>query len=92
MWDKLCLQRYAAVRQRIDINCVLSHLNRAETGKYIQSHLAYAGGKQDIFIDHALDDIYKESTGTPIQINRICEKILMYASQQENLPKIQKTE
>ena len=82
LWDKLRLQRYAAVRQRIDINCVLPHLDRAETGKYIQSHLDYAGGKQDIFTDRAIDDIYKESTGIPRRINRICEKSLMYASQQ----------
>ena len=29
LWDKLRMQRYAAVRQRIDINCVLPHLDRA---------------------------------------------------------------
>ena len=63
LWDKLRLQRYAAVRQRIDINCVLPHFDRAETEKYILSHLVYAGGRQDIFTDRALDDIYKESTG-----------------------------
>jgi general secretion pathway protein A len=46
LWeDKLRLKRYDAVRQRIDINCVLPHLNRAETEKYIQSHLVYAGIK-----------------------------------------------
>ncbi len=82
LWDKLRMQRYAAVRQRIDINCVLPHLDRAETERYIQSHLAYAGGRQDIFTDKALDDIYKESTGIPRRVNRICEKSLMYASQQ----------
>ena len=82
LWDKLRLQRYAAVRQRIDINCVLPHLDRAETGKYIQSHLDYAGGRQDIFTERAIDDVYKESTGIPRRINRICEKSLMYASQQ----------
>ena len=60
LWDKLRLQRYAAVRQRIDINCVLPHFDRAETEKYILSHLVYAGGRQDIFTDRALDDIYKE--------------------------------
>ena len=90
LWDKLRLQRYAAVRQqghgqrivqRIDINCVLPHFDRAETEKYILSHLVYAGGRQDIFTDRALDDIYKESTGIPRRINRICEKSLMYARQ-----------
>ena len=76
------MQRYAAVRQRIDINCALPHLGRAETRRYIRSHLNYVGGRQDIFTDKALDDIHKESTGIPRRINRICEKILMCASQQ----------
>jgi type II secretory pathway predicted ATPase ExeA len=82
LWDKLRLQRYAAVRQRIDINCVLPHLDRPETEMYINSHLNYADGRQDIFTDKALDEIYKESTGIPRRINRICDGSLMYASQQ----------
>ncbi len=82
LWDKLNLQRYAAVKQRIDMNCVLPHLDRAETEKYIQSHLTYAGGQTDIFTDAADDDVFKESTGIPRRINRICEKSLMYAFQQ----------
>jgi len=82
LWDKLKLQRYAAVRQRIDINCVIPRLDRAECDRYISSHLVYAGGKQEIFTDKAVDDIHKESAGIPRQINRICEKCLMYAFQQ----------
>lgn len=82
LWDKLKLKRYAAVRGRIDINCVLPHLDRNGTEQYINSHLSYAGGRQDLFTDKALDDIYKESTGIGRNINRICEKSLMYACQQ----------
>lgn len=82
LWDKLRFQRYAAVRQRIDINCVLPHLDRSQTERYIMSHLEYAGGKKDVFSDTAIDEIYKASTGIPRRINRICEKCLMYASQQ----------
>ena len=82
LWDKLRLQRYAAVRQRIDLSCILPHLDRAETERYIQSHLEYAGGRQDIFTDKAVDEIYRESTGIPRRINRICDRCLMYASQQ----------
>lgn len=82
LWDKLRLQRYAAVRQRIDLVCILPHLDRGETEKYILSHLAYAGGRRDIFTDRALDEIYRESTGIPRRINRICDGCLMYASQQ----------
>ena len=82
LWDKLQLQRYAAVRGRIDLSCVLAHLDRAETERYVLSHLAYARGKEDIFTDKATDEIYRESSGIPRKINRICEKSLMYASQQ----------
>lgn len=82
LWEKLKLQRYAAVRQRIDINCVLPHLDRSETASYIQSHLTYAAGRIDIFTDKALDEIHKESSGIPRRINRIAEKSLMYAYQQ----------
>ena len=38
--------------------------------------------EKDIFTDAAVDDIYKESAGIPRRINRICEKSLMYAFQQ----------
>ncbi|MGF7146335.1 type II secretory pathway predicted ATPase ExeA [Anaerotaenia torta] len=82
LWEKLKLQRYAAVRQRIDINCVLPHLDRAETERYIRSHLTYAAGREDIFTDKAFDEVHKESTGIPRSINRIAEKSLMYAFQQ----------
>lgn len=81
--NKLNLQCYAAIRQRIDINCVLPHLDRSETERYILSHLAYAGGSQDIFTSRAVDEIYRSSTGIPRTINRICEKSLMYAFQQQ---------
>lgn len=84
LWDKLKLQRYAAVRQRVDINCVLPHLERYETKQYIKSHLAYSEcPQQEIFTEKTIDDIYKESTGIPRVINRFCEKSLMYAAQQQ---------
>lgn len=82
LWtEKLCLKRYAAIRQRIDVNCVIPHLDRAETERYVHSHLVYAEGPTEIFTSKALDTITKESAGIPRVINRICEKSLMYASQ-----------
>lgn len=84
LWDqKLRLQSYAAIRQRIDMNIVLNRLDRAETGKYIAAHIAYAGVKQDLFTSGAEDEIFKVSAGIPRMINRICEKTLMYAYQQQ---------
>ena len=82
LWEeKLRFKRYAAVRQRIDINCVLPRLDRSETEKYIRSHLDYAGCDQDIFTARALDEIFRLSSGTMRIINRICEKSLMYGYQ-----------
>lgn len=82
LWDnKLKHRRYDAIRQRIDISCVLPHLDRAETAHYIDSHLRYAGCDREIFSDRAIDEIYKGSAGIPRQVNRICEKSLMYGSQ-----------
>ncbi|MFI3173391.1 MAG: AAA family ATPase [Eubacteriales bacterium] len=83
LWDsKLKLQRYAAIRQRIDIYCTLPHLDRAETERYIRAHLAYAECTQELFTSAAYDMIHHASTGIPRMINRICEKALMYACQQ----------
>lgn len=84
LWEeKLRLQRYAAIRQRIDMYCTLPHLDRAETEQYILSHMNYADGKREIFTEKALDEIYRVSTGIPRMINRICEKSLMYACQNQ---------
>lgn len=84
LWEqKLRLQKYAAIRQRIDINIVLSRLDRAETGKYITAHIGYAGSKQELFTSGAEEEVYKVSSGIPRMINRICEKTLMYAYQQQ---------
>ena len=84
LWNqKLRLQRYAAIRQRIDMNIVLPHLDRAQTESYIASHLTYAAGRTDLFTDRAVDEIFKSASGIPRMVNRVCEKTLMYASQQQ---------
>ena len=81
--QKLKLQAYEAIRQRIDMNIVLGRLDRAETGKYIAAHMAYAGAGKEIFTSGAEDEVYKISAGIPRMINRVCEKALMYACQQQ---------
>lgn len=84
LWEcKLKLHKYDAIRQRIDIYCTLPHLDRSETERYIKSHLDYSGCTQELFTEKALDEVYKTSTGIPRVINRICEKSLMYAYQQQ---------
>ncbi len=84
LWDtKLKLQRYAAIRQRIDMYCTIPPLDRADCEGYIRAHLKYAGCTQELFTDIALDRFYQLSSGIPRMINRICEKSLMYAFQHQ---------
>ena len=84
LWDqKLRLQSYAAIRQRIDMNVVLNRLDRAKTGKYIAAHMAYARVRRDLFTSGAEEAVFKVSGGITRMNNRICEKILMYVYQQQ---------
>lgn len=84
LWDqKLRLQKYTAIRQRIDMNIVLEKLDRAETSHYIAAHLAYSGCHQELFTSGAEDEIFKISKGIPRMINRVCDNCLLYASQQQ---------
>lgn len=84
LWEnKLKLQRYAAIRQRINMYCTLPHLDRSETEQYIGNHMAYSGCPQEVFTEKAVDEIHKASAGISRMINRICEKALMYAFQQQ---------
>ncbi len=81
LWERLQLQSYAAIRQRIDLQCKLNFFDRSETALYIQRHLTYAGSTQDIFSDSAIDDIYRYSSGTARLINKVCTHALMYGAQ-----------
>ena len=83
LWDqKLRYKRYAAIRQRIDITCILPHLDLSQTQMYIDSNLHYAGVNTPLFTEKAVEEICKSSTGIPRIINRVCEKCLTYAGQQ----------
>ena len=81
LWDKLKLQRYAAIRQRIDIKCEIPQYDRAQTEEYIIAHLAYADGNKEIFTEKALDEIYKYSAGSSRAINKLCTHALFFAAQ-----------
>ena len=85
LWDdKLRLQRYSAIRQRIDMYCTLTPLDRSECEAFMNKHLAYAGCTQDIFTMTAFDKVFQISGGIPRMIHRICEKSLMYAFQKQS--------
>ena len=81
LWDKLKRQSYAAIRQRIDIQCVLGRLDRAKTDEYILSQLEYAKTERELFTEAAIDEIFKVSGGIPRLINKACTESLMYGAQ-----------
>ena len=83
LWDKLRLQSYAAIRQRIDLQCKLPHYDRAQVGEYMKRHLAYAGAAHDIFSDGATDEIYRFSGGAARLINKVGTHCLIYGAQNE---------
>lgn len=56
---------------------------QSETEQYIASHMDYSGCAREVFIAKALDEIHKSSAGIPRMVNRICEKALMYAFQNQ---------
>lgn len=81
LWDRLRTQSYAAIRQRIDLQCQLGYYDRSQTAAYLKRHLDYAGAQQDIFSDGAIDMIYQYSSGAARLINKVCTHALIFGSQ-----------
>lgn len=81
LWDKRKLQRYAAIRQRIDIKCEIPQYDRAQTEEYITAHLKYAQGASEIFTEKAIDEIHRYSAGSARAINKVATHALMFAAQ-----------
>ncbi|MFD0960224.1 hypothetical protein [Paenibacillus chungangensis] len=84
LWDRLNLQVYATIRQRIDLQCKLPHYDRAQIGDYIRRHMTFAGAEYDIFTDSAIDDIYQFSRGAVRLVNKVCTHTLIYSSQNKH--------
>lgn len=80
LWNRLELKSFTAIRQRIDLRCRLSSLDRAETGGFITRQLQYAGVHKDIFTEAALNEIYNFSSGSPRLINKLCTNCLIYGA------------
>jgi type II secretory pathway predicted ATPase ExeA len=81
LWDRLRLQSYAAIRQRIDLQCKLGYYDRSQVGGYIKQHLEYAGNGTEIFSDAAVDEIYRFSSGSARLINKLCTHCLLFGAQ-----------
>ena len=81
LWDKLKLQAFRSVRNRIEIACFLGPLDFSQTKRYIEQQLVYSGHVGAIFTDEALQKVYAFSSGVPRLINRACTQSLNYAYQ-----------
>ena len=81
LWERLKLQSFAAIRQRIDVKCGVGHMDRHQTSEYIKTHLGFAGCQKDIFSDAAIDEIFQFSSGISRLINKACTSSLIYGAQ-----------
>ncbi|XMB28951.1 AAA family ATPase [Paenibacillus sp. BR2-3] len=84
LWDRLGLQAYAAIRQRIDMQCYLPHMDRAEIGAYVDRHLSAAGAEHELFTEAAVDEIYRFSSGAARLVNKLCTHALIYGAQNKH--------
>jgi type II secretory pathway predicted ATPase ExeA len=81
LWDRLRLQSFSAIRQRIDLQCKLGHYDQSETTAYIERHLTYAGCDRPLFTESAIEEIYRFSSGAARLINKVCTHCLLYGAQ-----------
>ena len=65
------------LRQRIAVNYNLVPLTQAETEQYISHRLTVVHGKDEIFTQEAIQEIFLYSNGIPRLINVICDLALL---------------
>jgi len=79
--ERLNMQVYTAIKQRVNIVCQASYFDRSETGGYIRHQICEAGAQSDIFSEAAIDAIYRFTDGTARLINKVCTHCLIYGAQ-----------
>ncbi|NLE58359.1 MAG: AAA family ATPase [Planctomycetes bacterium] len=75
--QRLRLQTFAAIAQRITMRYHLTGMPEPETRAYIEHHLSVAGVKHPLFSDDAARLIHQYSKGIPRQINNLCTAALL---------------
>lgn len=81
LWERRNLLVYAAIRQRIDLQCKLHHYDRSDLGQYMERHLAYDGAKRSILSEKAIDEIHRFSGGAPRLVKEPYTHCLIYGAQ-----------
>jgi general secretion pathway protein A len=76
--DRLNQPSLRQLKQRIALRCVLTPLDKTETGAYIAARIWIASGSDlKLFTPEAVDAIYEASRGIPRTISVICDNSLV---------------
>lgn len=75
--QRLRLQTFEAITQRVNLRFHLSGFSDLETKAYIQHHLKVAGVNHPLFSDEAVRLIHQFSKGIPRRINNLCTACLL---------------
>mgnify|MGYP002622907686 CR=1 FL=1 len=82
LWNvKLFQNELVSIRQRLDILVTVSPMDRADTDRYINYRLKFAGQQNDILTEKAIGTVYTATNGIPRLVNRLCGKSLLYGAQ-----------
>jgi type II secretory pathway predicted ATPase ExeA len=79
--DRLRLQAYTAIRQRVSVQCHLIPWDRAEVEAYVTQQLAAVGVDHALFTAAALDVLYQASGGLARLVNQISTQSLWLGAQ-----------
>ncbi|MEM8935165.1 MAG: XrtA/PEP-CTERM system-associated ATPase [Pseudomonadota bacterium] len=73
--------RLEQLRQRVIASYHLEALSRDETREYILHRLSVVGWRRDpVFMDDAVDEIFRFTSGLPRRINLVCNRLMLCAS------------
>jgi type II secretory pathway predicted ATPase ExeA len=79
--ERLNMQLYTAIKQRVNIVCQMPYFDRNETGEYITCQLHGAGAQSGIFSEAAIDAVYRFTDGIARVVNKVCTHCLIYGAQ-----------
>jgi hypothetical protein len=78
--DRLKSRECEQIRQRVVASYHLRPLTREDVRHYIEHRLSAAGWDgSEIFTPEALKKVYQVTQGVPRKINRMCDRLLLYA-------------
>jgi general secretion pathway protein A len=77
---KLQLPELQQLKQRIELRCQITPLNREQSREYIKNRLRVAGARDlGLFTDAAVDRITQHAGGIPRLISILCDHCLVFA-------------